>query len=135
MQWRDDTTLASRGLCVLMTARGQERRISAVRKIFALPPRADVGADIVERPFRANSCREQMQQHDVCKGRTYSINSSARPDRGSGTVMPSALAVFRLMYISTLVTCWTGRSAGFSPLRIRPVYMPAMRYDSLISGP
>jgi hypothetical protein len=25
MQWRDDTTLPSRGLCVLMTARGQNR--------------------------------------------------------------------------------------------------------------
>ena len=39
----------------------------------------------------------------------------------SGNVMPSALAVLRLMYSSTLVACWTGRSAGFSPLRIRPV--------------
>src|SRR2546427_7896587 len=53
--------------------------------------------------------------------RTHSNISSARPDRGSGTVMPSALAVFRLMYSSNLVACWTGRSAGFSPLRIRPV--------------
>jgi hypothetical protein len=34
--------------------------------------------------------------------------------------VPSALAVLRLMNSSTLVTCWTGRSAGFSPLRIRP---------------
>jgi putative effector of murein hydrolase LrgA (UPF0299 family) len=30
------------------------------------------------------------------------------------------LAVLRLMYSSTLVTCWTGRTAGFSPLRTRP---------------
>jgi transposase len=28
---------------------GQQRRISAVRNLSALPPRADVGADIVER--------------------------------------------------------------------------------------
>ena len=48
----------------------------------------------------------------------YSITSSARPLNGSGTVMPSALAVLRLMYSSTFVP---GRSAGFSPLRIRPV--------------
>jgi hypothetical protein len=27
----------------------------------------------------------------------------------------------RLMISSTFVVCWTGRSAGFSPLRIRPV--------------
>jgi hypothetical protein len=30
-----------------MSALGQERRIGAVRNISALPPRADVGADIV----------------------------------------------------------------------------------------
>src|SRR5262249_17698076 len=35
----------------------------------------------------------------------HSITSSARPDNGSGTVMPSALAVFRLMYNSNLLAC------------------------------
>src|SRR5262245_15932347 len=35
-------------------AMGQERRIGGVRNISALPPRADVGADIVERPLCAN---------------------------------------------------------------------------------
>jgi hypothetical protein len=33
---------------------------------------------------------------------------------------PSALAVLRLMTSSIFVTCCTGRSAGFSPLRMRP---------------
>jgi hypothetical protein len=33
-------------------------------------------------------------------------------------VRPSALAVLRLMYSSTLVPCCTGNSAGFSPLRM-----------------
>jgi len=51
----------------------------------------------------------------------HSRISSARPDSGNGIVMPSARAVFMLMYSSTLVTCWTGRSAGFSPLSMRPV--------------
>src|SRR5262245_32300531 len=51
----------------------------------------------------------------------HSITSSTRPIIGSGTVRPSALAVFMLMTSSTLVACWTGSSAGFSPLRIRPV--------------
>jgi hypothetical protein len=36
-----------------MSVQGQERRISAVRNISALPPRADVGADIVEPPVSA----------------------------------------------------------------------------------
>src|SRR5262245_46766409 len=50
----------------------------------------------------------------------YSITSSARLCTDCGTVMPSALAVFKLMISSTFVVCWTGRSAGFSPLRIFP---------------
>src|SRR5262245_17512240 len=53
--------------------------------------------------------------------RTHSITSSARPSRESGKVRPSALAVLRLMISSTLVDCCTGKSAGFSPLRTRPV--------------
>ena len=51
----------------------------------------------------------------------HSKISSARPDSGNGIVTPSAWAVFMLMYSSTLVTCWTGRSPGFSPLSMRPV--------------
>jgi hypothetical protein len=50
----------------------------------------------------------------------YSITSSARATICVGIVRPSALAVLRLTASSTLVDCWTGRSAGFSPLRIRP---------------
>jgi hypothetical protein len=46
----------------------------------------------------------------------YSITSSARAS--SGTSRPSALAVLRLMISSTFVDWWTGRSAGFAPLRI-----------------
>src|SRR5256884_10018846 len=46
--------------------------------------------------------------------RTHSITSSARPSSVSGNVMPSALAVLRLMTSSTFVDCWTGRSAGLS---------------------
>ena len=39
----------------------------------------------------------------------------------------SVLAVFRLIANSTLVDCTTGNSAGFSPFKIRPVYVPASR--------
>ena len=49
----------------------------------------------------------------------YSITSSARASRLSGTVRPSAFAVLRLMTNSYLVGACTGRSAGFSPLRMR----------------
>ena len=65
------------------------------------------------------SARGQMQKSPA--GKFHSITSSARPSSVSGTVRPSALAVLRLMINSTFVDCWTGRSAGFSPLRMRPV--------------
>jgi len=53
--------------------------------------------------------------------RSYSIISSARPNNDSGTLMPSDLAVLRFRNISTFAPRWTGRSAGFSRLRIRQV--------------
>jgi hypothetical protein len=52
---------------------------------------------------------------------SYSITSSVRPSRESGTVMPSAFAVFKLTTNWILVDCYTGRSAGFSPFKMRPV--------------
>jgi hypothetical protein len=50
-----------------------------------------------------------------------SITWSARPSTESGTVMPSAFAVFKLTTNWILVACYTGRSAGFSPFKMRPV--------------
>ena len=52
---------------------------------------------------------------------SYSITSSAAFSKPNGTARPSVLAVFKLMTKSNLVGCKSGRSAGFSPLRIRPV--------------
>ena len=52
--------------------------------------------------------------------RTHSITSSARGSSDCGTVRPSILAVFRLITNSNLVGCKTGKSEGFSPLRILP---------------
>jgi hypothetical protein len=51
----------------------------------------------------------------------HSITSSARTSIRGGTSRLSARAVFRLITNSNRVDCMTGRSAGFSPLRIRPV--------------
>src|SRR5262245_59521526 len=50
----------------------------------------------------------------------HSITSSASNCIELGTSMPSALAVCRLITNSNLLDCTTGKSAGFSPLRIRP---------------
>ena len=51
--------------------------------------------------------------------RLYSITSSARARSAGGTARSSAFAVLRLMASSNLVGVCTGRSAGFSPLRMR----------------
>jgi succinyl-diaminopimelate desuccinylase len=51
----------------------------------------------------------------------HSIISSARLSSETGTETPSVFAVRILIMSSTFVDCCTGRSAGFSPLRIRPV--------------
>src|SRR5262245_33749030 len=50
----------------------------------------------------------------------HSITSSAVESSLSGTVRPSIRAVSMLMTSSNLVACTTGKSAGFSPLRMRP---------------
>lgn len=51
----------------------------------------------------------------------YSITSSAATSRFCGMTIPSDCAVFMLMASSKRSDCNTGRSAGFSPLTIRPV--------------
>src|SRR6516165_8568488 len=54
----------------------------------------------------------------------HSITSSARASSVGGTDRPSSFAVCRLMTSSNLVDCITGRSAGFAPFKMRPVYTP-----------
>src|SRR6266545_788500 len=49
----------------------------------------------------------------------HSITSSARASSVGGTSRPSVFAVLRLMTSSILVGACTGKSAGFSPLKIR----------------
>src|SRR5262249_61931249 len=53
------------------------------------------------------------------RGAYYSRISVARERAECGTVTPIPLAVLRLITSSYLVGVCTGRSAGFSPLRMR----------------
>ena len=53
--------------------------------------------------------------------RLHSITSSAVASSVGGIVRPSAFPAFRLITRSNLVGCWTGRSPGRSPFKIRPV--------------
>src|SRR6516165_4151914 len=72
-----------------------------------------------ERPCSGHAA-EKRDELAPLHLRGHSITSSARPSSGNGIVRPSVLAVLRLMISSTLVSCWTGMSAGLSPLRMRP---------------
>jgi hypothetical protein len=55
------------------------------------------------------------------KSAVHSTTSSARASNVAGISRSSVLAVLRLITSSNLVGCTTGRSAGRSPLRMRPV--------------
>ena len=71
------------------------------------------------RPRRKRPGRRAAEKRDEIAP-LHSITSSARASSVGGQLRPSALAVLRLMTSSNLVGCRTGRSAGFSPLRMRP---------------
>src|SRR6266487_1396842 len=98
-----------------MSAWGHSRRFEHRVTLSARPREADLSD--------ADQLFGNVPHPDSCTAaeNSYSITSSARPSSEIGIVRPSALAVLRLMIRPTFVTCWTGRSAGLSPLRIRPV--------------
>ena len=59
------------------------------------------------------------ETHALQQNNAYSITLSARASSVAGTVRPKAFAVFMLITSSYLVGACTGRSAAFSPLRMR----------------
>ena len=67
----------------------------------------------------ARICGGEVSQRVFLSPRFHSITSSARASSVGGTVRPSVFAVLRLITSSYLVGVCTGRSAGFSPLRMR----------------
>src|SRR5262249_19238492 len=71
------------------------------------------------RPCRERPSCRTAEQGDEIASPDHSSTSLARARRLSGTVRPSDLAVLRLMTSSYLVGACTGRSDGFSPLRMR----------------
>src|SRR5262245_55175981 len=81
-------------------------------------------ADALHALALLRACRERPRrrtaEHRDELAPPHSITSSARASSEGGMVMLSAFAVLRLITSSNLVGCITGRSAGFSPLRIRP---------------
>src|SRR5262249_34331722 len=87
-----------------------------------------------QRPGRSRGA-EEGEEGGAVHGGVHSITSSARPRSVSGKVMPSTLATIRLRTSSTFTDCCTGKSAGLSPLRMRPTYVPARRSASILLAP
>src|SRR6516165_2009899 len=102
-------------------------------------PNIDEADDRHRRLLRACSkrprSRRSAEQSDEIAPPNHSITSSASESRLSEILTSSALAVLRLITVSNLVGCSTGRSAGFAPLRIRAVYTPYCRYASVMLTP
>src|SRR5215471_16969985 len=96
----------------------EERRYH--RRIASLPDH-DAKAIDMGRLLRARRERPRSgaadERYELAP--LHSITSSARPSSIGGTVRPIVLAVFRLITSSNLVGCWTGRSPGFSPMKMR----------------
>jgi hypothetical protein len=90
-------------------------RFRALALFGRRPPERVAGSSLPAAENLHTTGREQSQQMAL-----YSITSSAIADSVGGTSTPSALAAFKLITNSNLVNCTTGRSAGLSPLRIRP---------------
>src|SRR6516225_2193332 len=63
-------------------------------------------------------CRRTASNRDELPP-LHSITSSARASSEGGTVRPRAFAVLRFIASSYFVGACTGRSAGFSPFKIR----------------
>src|SRR4051812_9014068 len=104
--------VAARALAVISF----ERRVEALMPFIVACPVISFlrgCAYTMKRGERATEQRDELAAPD------HSITSSARASSDGGTVRPSALAVVRLIAVTYLVGACTGRSAAFSPLRMR----------------
>ena len=97
-------------------ARREGRRAAVVkgRAMSALIPLRLIYLRCGERRFVPKAAVSNRSKQQL-----YSITSSASASRLPGIDRPSALAVLRLITISYLIGACTGKSAGFSPFRIR----------------
>src|SRR5262249_9350932 len=93
-----------------------QKRTSPVRlAMSALSPKADKEQTCWYVRFVPKADLRTAAKH------RYSITSSASKRNDSGIESPSALAVLRLTRTAKFVGCTTGRSAGLSPRKMRPI--------------
>jgi hypothetical protein len=100
-----------RSLWVIFGPRGR----SDTSLFVCFAPKATFTNQDVIRRFVPLAAQRAAAKH------RYSMTSSASASSVGATATPSSLTVFKLITSSKLVGCVTGRSAGFSPLRMRPV--------------
>ena len=113
----DVSTIDEPGLIEALPQDRDERRVGGGR---AGAKQANDRQCPLLRPRRERPRRRAAERNDELAPPHYSITSSAMASSDAGTGRPSVLAVVRLMASSNLLDCMTGRSAGFSPLRMRP---------------
>src|SRR5215472_15382450 len=94
----------------------QPRRDGGIR--LPASPAAAHAPRAAKQPRRERPSSRAAEQRDELAAR-HSITSSASSRNDSGIERPSALAVLRLTHSLNFVGWTTGRSAGFSPRRIR----------------
>ena len=105
-----------------MSELGQKRRVGLGSPAHPCPvfPVSDQNRVALQYVAKCHSQPIGFIRHRN-KTHLYSITSSARPSSDNGTVIPSVLAVLRLMINSTFEDWTTGRSASLSPFKILPV--------------
>src|SRR5262249_47677877 len=102
-------------LARLLARDGSQAGAASSRSHVRFTPKSGQTAELSPCPLCAKSDLTRCSKNHV-----HSITSSAMASNEGGMLTPRDLAVLRLMNSSTFVDCWTGKSAGFSPLRIRP---------------
>jgi hypothetical protein len=113
----------ARSAVVACDARGDRvARQRCDRRLLANARAQDAGASQVAT---LAARRLKQQPDDSIRSRAVAVlrvnTSSGRASRFAGTVSPSARMACVFTTNSALVICWTGRSAGSSPLRMRAV--------------
>ena len=99
--------------CCSTSASGHKQTLWPSIFMSALLPKADIAGRCLDVRF--------VPKADILrcgKRRRYSITSSARMSSVGGMVIPSALAVWRLIIVLNLVDRSIGSSPGFAPFKI-----------------
>ena len=104
----------SRATDVAVGSKGENLNVSTCGPLFT-PSRPNSGRD------SGSGWGQEATFRTAEKQSPYSITSSACASSVGGISRPSVRAVCKLMTNSNLIARRTGRSPGFSPLRMRPV--------------